>query len=80
MTVNVGDTVTAAQYNNLQQDVALILGDGNDTFGYGQSLASSTDQLVQQLMLPMNVLKTDLDKIYHQLNVVATGLEGVILM
>lgn len=79
MTVNVGDTVTAAQYNNLQQDVALILGDGNDTFGYGQSLASSTVSIGTTINAShMNVLKTDLDKIsYHQLNVVATGLEGV---
>lgn len=41
MAVNVGDEITAAQYNGLQSRVATVLGTGSGTDGYGQSLNSN---------------------------------------
>jgi len=38
----IGDTITAARYNNIQSRLAAIMGEGAGTDGYGQTLASST--------------------------------------
>jgi len=38
----VGDTITAARYNNIQARIATVLGIGSGTDGYGQTLNSST--------------------------------------
>jgi len=71
----VGDIISVARYNQMQARAAKVLGTGSGTFGYGQSVASSS--------LPTNVnnnptvvnsahmqsLKTDLQKSYvHQNN------------
>lgn len=41
MAVNVGDIITAAQYNGLQSRISSLLGTGSGDFGYGQSVTSS---------------------------------------
>jgi len=41
MAVNVGDSITAAQYNGLQSRVEQVLGNGSGNFGYGQAVTSS---------------------------------------
>jgi len=41
MAVNVGDSITASQYNGLQSRIDQVLGNGSTDFGYGQALASS---------------------------------------
>ena len=41
MAVNVGDSITAAQYNGLQSRIQQVLGNGSGDFGYGQTLESS---------------------------------------
>lgn len=38
----VGDTITAARYNNVQARIQTIMGTGSGTDGYGQTLASAT--------------------------------------
>jgi hypothetical protein len=75
----VGDIISVARYNQMQARAAKVLGTGSGTFGYGQTVASSS--------LPTNVnnnptvvnathmqnLKTDLQKSYvHQNNSFAT--------
>jgi len=41
MAVNVGDAITAAQYNGLQSRIEQVLGNGSGNFGYGQAVTSS---------------------------------------
>lgn len=41
MAVNVGDNITAAQFNGLQSRVEQVLGNGSGNFGYGQAVSSS---------------------------------------
>src|SRR6056297_2510291 len=41
MAINTGDSITAADYNSLQSRVQQVLGQGSQTFGYGQQVESS---------------------------------------
>jgi len=41
MAVNVGDNITAAQFNGLQSRLEQVLGTGSGDFGYGQAVSSS---------------------------------------
>lgn len=41
MAVNVGDNITAAQFNGLQSRIEQVLGTGSGDFGYGQAVSSS---------------------------------------
>jgi len=41
MAINTGDSITAADYNSLQSRVEQVLGQGSQTFGYGQQVESS---------------------------------------
>ena len=62
-TVNTGDTITAANYNDLQSRVATIMGTGSADSGYGQTLASaqvSTGNTVTATH--MDNLRTDINK------------------
>ena len=62
-TVNSGDTITAAQYNDLQSRVNNIMGTGSGQSGYGQALASaqvSTGNTVTATQ--MDNLRTDINK------------------
>ena len=71
--VAVGGTVTAADYNNLQAEVAKLLGAGSGNRGYGQTMTSGQVAQSQTITaVHMNNLKTDLDKIaMHQTGAVA---------
>jgi hypothetical protein len=40
MAINTGDSITAADYNSLQSRVQQVLGQGSQTFGYGQQVKS----------------------------------------
>lgn len=40
MAINTGDSITAADYNSLQSRVQQVLGQGSQTFGYGQQVES----------------------------------------
>ena len=76
MEVSPGDTITAAQFNNLQSRIELVLGTGSGDFGYGQSVSSSqvtslTDPDIPDgdsvLASQFNDLREDLAKAYkHQ--------------
>jgi len=76
MAVSPGDTITAADFNNLQSRIAQVLGVGSGDFGYGQSVSSSqvtslTDPDIPNgdsvLASQFNELRTDLGKAYkHQ--------------
>jgi len=81
MAVNVGDLITAADYNSLQGRVSNVLGNGSNEFGYGQSLDSSQTSIgtivtAQRLLN----LRADMNDVYtHQtgnpipLDPIATG-------
>jgi len=76
MAVSPGDTITAADFNNLQSRIAQVLGIGSDDFGYGQTVESSqvtslTDPDIPDgnsvLASQFNDLRDDLGKAYkHQ--------------
>ena len=62
-TVNSGDTITAAQYNDLQSRTNNIMGTGSGNSGYGQTLTSaqvSTGNTVTAAQ--MDNLRTDINK------------------
>lgn len=52
MAVSSGDTITAAQYNNLQSRIAQVLGNGSGDFGYGQTVSSSQVLALQDPNIP----------------------------
>ena len=76
MAVSPGDTITAADFNNLQSRIAQVLGTGSGDFGYGQAVSSSqvtslTDPSIPDgdsvLASQFNDLRDDLGKAYkHQ--------------
>lgn len=76
MAVSSGDTITAAQYNNLQSRINQVLGTGSGDFGYGQSVSSSQVLSLQDPNIPdgdsilaeqINNIRTDMGKAYtHQ--------------
>ena len=71
--VTVTNIVTASDYNNLQSEVAKLLGAGSGNRGYGQTMTSGQVAQSQTITaVHMNNLKTDLDKIaMHQTGAVA---------
>lgn len=68
MPVSSGDTIQAAEYNNLQSRIQNILGNGSGTDGYGQSLSSSQVSVSSVVTAAnMDNMRTDLNKAYaHQ--------------
>jgi len=76
MAVSPGDTITAADFNNLQSRIAQVLGTGSGDFGYGQAVSSSQVTSLQDPNIPdgdsvlasqFNDLRDDLGKAYkHQ--------------
>jgi len=72
--------ITAARLNNLQSRIALILGTGSGSSGYGQSLASS------QVVADSIVASSDINNIFtdmvkariHQVGIAETGIRQVI--
>lgn len=77
-TVNSGDTITAAQYNDLQSRVNNIMGTGSGQSGYGQSLASaqvSTGNVVTATQ--MDNLRTDIDKAHNHQSGTSSGVGNI---
>ena len=62
MPVSSGDTIQAAEYNNLQSRINTILGNGSGSDGYGQSLSSS------QITALSNVTAANMDNLLTDLN------------
>jgi len=77
-TVNSGDTITAAQYNDLQSRVNNIMGTGSSQSGYGQSLASaqvSTGNVVTATQ--MDNLRTDINKAHNHQSGTSSGIGNI---
>jgi hypothetical protein len=72
--------ITAARLNNLQSRIALILGTGSGTSGYGQTLVSS--QVVADSIVDaddINNIFTDMVKArIHQVGIQETGIRQVV--
>ena len=76
MAVSPSDTITAADFNNLQSRIAQVLGTGSGDFGYGQAVSSSQVTSLQDpdildgdsvLASQFNDLRDDLGKAFkHQ--------------
>ena len=63
MAVSTGDTITAAQYNDLQSRVNTVMGVGSGTDGYGQTLASAQVSISDTVTAAqMDNLRTDVNK------------------
>jgi len=52
MAVSSNDTITAAQYNNLQSRISQVIGTGSGDFGYGQAVTSSQVLSLQDPSIP----------------------------
>ena len=77
-TVNSGDTITAAQYNDLQSRVSNIMGTGSSQSGYGQALASaqvSTGNTVTATQ--MDNLRTDINKAHNHQSGTSSGIGNI---
>ena len=77
-TVNSGDTITAAQYNDLQSRVSNIMGTGSGQSGYGQALASaqvSTGNTVTATQ--MDNLRTDINKAHNHQSGTSSGIGNI---
>lgn len=63
-----GDNILASDYNNIRNKVALVLGSGSGTYGYGQSLNSAAESTGQAVdAAGWNDLRNDLINInLHQ--------------
>ena len=72
--------ITAARLNNLQARIALILGVGSGTSGYGQTVSSSQVNNTQVVDADhINNIYTDMVKArIHQVGVTETGIREVI--
>ena len=69
MSVNAGDSITAAQYNGLQSRIDQLLGNGSADFGYGQAVSSSQVTAVTDSVTAaqMDNIRSDMAKAYtHQ--------------
>ena len=68
--------ITAARLNNLQARIALILGVGSGTSGYGQTVSSSQVNNTQVVDADhINNIYTDMVKArIHQVGVTETGI------
>lgn len=66
--VNPGTSITAANYNDLQNTVAGILGTGFENTGYGQTLVSAPVSVSESVTAEhMELLRTDINRIQvHQ--------------
>lgn len=77
----VGEIITASRYNTLQSKVAVVLGNGSGTFGYGQLLSSG--QVVANTDIVrathMQKLKTDITKAFFHQNNSAPTLADVVV-
>lgn len=66
MAVNVGDNITAAQFNGLQSRVEQVLGNGSGDFGYGQAVSSAQVSAGDNVTAASMVdLKTDMNKCWN---------------
>ena len=77
-TVASGDTITAAQYNDLQSRVNSIMGTGSGQSGYGQALASaqvSTGNVVTAEH--MDNLRTDINKANNHQSGTSSGIGNI---
>lgn len=77
-TVNSGDTITAAQYNDLQSRVSNIMGTGSSQSGYGQALSSaqvSTGNTVTATQ--MDNLRTDINKAHNHQSGTSSGIGNI---
>lgn len=77
MAVSSGNTITAAQFNNLQSRISLVLGTGSADFGYGQAVESGQVTSLQDLSIPdgnsilasqFNSLRQDLNTVFRHQN------------
>lgn len=76
MAVNSGNSIQAADFNNLQSRILQILGNGTNDFGYGQGVSSSQVTALSDSSIPngdsvtetqINQLLADFDTVYtHQ--------------
>jgi len=76
MAVNSSNSITAETYNGLQSRISKILGVGENTFGYGQTVSSSpVEQITDSTTLngdsvlaeQLNNLRSDFNTVYeHQ--------------
>jgi hypothetical protein len=76
MAVNSSNSITAETYNGLQSRISKILGVGEDTFGYGQTVSSSPVEQITDLTTlngdsvlaeQLNNLRSDFNTVYeHQ--------------
>lgn len=69
MSVTVGSSIQAADYNGLQSRIATVLGTGSGNFGYGQTVTSSqvTSSTDSITAAQMDLLRADMNKAYiHQ--------------
>jgi len=75
-TVNVGDIITAAQYNDLQTRILKVLGNGSSDYGYGQAITSDAVAVTQTILAShMNDLYADtVDARTHQTGTVPTTI------
>ena len=64
----VGEIITRTRFNLMQNRIAEVLGQGQGTFGYGQTLSSSPVSLTNDVSAAhLNLLKVDLNKVkVHQ--------------
>ena len=75
----VGETISAARYNTMQSKVAVVVGTGSGTFGYGQALASGQVTASTDIVRAthMQKLKTDITTAYFHQNNAAPTLTDV---
>jgi hypothetical protein len=75
-TVNVGDIITAAQYNDLQTRILKVLGNGTGDYGYGQAITSDSVAVTETILAShMNDLYADtVDARTHQTGTVPTTI------
>ena len=75
-TVNVGDIITAAQYNDLQTRILKVLGNGTGDYGYGQAITSDSVAVTETILAShMNDLYADtVDARTHQSGTVPTTI------
>lgn len=78
MAVSSNNTITAAQYNNLQNRITQVLGTGSGDFGYGQAVSSSQVAAIQDPSLPDgdSVLASQFNNLRADMNAAFTHQNG----
>lgn len=81
MAVNQNDSITAAQYNNLQSRIAQIVGTGSGDFGYGQALTSTQVSALQDETIPDgdSITATQFNNLRDDFGIAYTHQTGAIL-